>query len=64
MSKKLPTDLVKLRKEIKNGIFKSYVNRGKVYLEDVENGETIMICEVKEHASVQRGYYPRGRWNE
>lgn len=64
MGRRLPTDLIKLRAEIKNGTFKAYVNRGKVYLEDVKNGETIMICEVKENASVQYGYYPRGRWNE
>lgn len=64
MSRRLPTDLMKLRKEIKDGTFEAYVNRGKAYLKDVESGETIMICEVKENASVQHGYYPRGRWNE
>lgn len=41
-------DLVKLRKEIKAGKFIAYVNRNKIYLQDTENGETIIIGELKE----------------
>ena len=47
MNKKI-IDLVELRKQIKQGIFKPYVKRDKLYLTDVMNGETIMICDLKE----------------
>lgn len=50
-------DLIELRKQIKQGIFKPYVKGNKVYLKDAENGETIMICEVKEVGRWQRGSY-------
>ena len=56
MSRKI-IDLVELRKQIKQGIFKPYVKGNKVYLEDAENGETIMICEVEEVGKWQRGSY-------
>lgn len=42
------TDLVELRNEIKKGKLTPYVRKGKVYLEDTENGETIMVCDLKE----------------
>ena len=42
------TDLVELRNEIKNGTFNVYIKREKVYIEDSQNGECIMICDVKE----------------
>ena len=42
-----PIDLVKLRSQIKSGILRPFVNRGKVYLEDTENGEVVIICELK-----------------
>ena len=52
MSKGNITDLVKLRVEIREGIFEPYIKRGSVYLKDVENGETILICHLSE---VQNG---------
>ena len=42
------TDLVALRSEIKEEKLIPYVKKGKVYLEDAENGETIMVCDLKE----------------
>lgn len=42
------TDLVKLRNEIKSGIFSVFVKRGKIYIEDTENGECIMLAEMEE----------------
>ena len=47
--KKKPTiDLVELRTELKNGTFHPFVKRDKVYIEDSQNGECIMICDLKE----------------
>lgn len=43
-----PIDLIELRKQIKEGIFKVYLYRKKVYIEDAENGESVMICDLKE----------------
>ena len=43
-----PIDLIELRKQIKEGIFKVYLYRGKVYIEDAENGESVMVCDLKE----------------
>lgn len=45
MSKQI--DLVELRSQIKSGVFRPFVNRGKVYLEDTSSGEVIIICEFK-----------------
>lgn len=42
-----PIDLIELRKQIKEGVFKVYLYRKKVYIEDTENGESVMICELK-----------------
>ena len=42
-----PIDLVELRSQIKLGILRPFVNRGKVYLEDTANGEVIIVCELK-----------------
>ena len=39
-------DLVGLRNEIKNGTFNAYIKRDKVYIEDSQNGECIMICDL------------------
>lgn len=47
--KKKPTiDLIELRTELKNGTFHPYVKKDKVYIEDSQNGECIMICDLKE----------------
>ena len=40
-------DLVELRNEIKKGVFIPFVKKGKVYLEDAQNGECIMICDLE-----------------
>ena len=42
-----PIDLVELRSQIKSGMFRPFVNRGKIYLEDTASGEVIIICEFK-----------------
>ena len=42
-----PIDLIELRKQIKEGIFKVYLYRKKVYIEDAENGESVMIYDLK-----------------
>lgn len=42
------TDLIKLRKEIKSGIFSVFVRRGKIYIEDTESGECIIIADLEE----------------
>ena len=42
-----PIDLCELKKQIKDGDFRTFVNNGKVYLEDVISGEAIMIYELK-----------------
>ena len=36
-----PIDLVELRSQIKSGMLRPFVNRGRVYLEDTESGEYI-----------------------
>ena len=43
-----PIDLVELRNQIKSGMLRPFVNRGKVYLEDTASGEVIIVCELKE----------------
>ena len=40
-------DLVELRSQIKSGMLRPFVNRGKVYLEDTASGEAIIVCELK-----------------
>ena len=42
-----PIDLVELRNQIKSGMLRPFVNRGRVYLEDTASGEVIIICEFK-----------------
>ena len=42
-----PIDLVELRSQIKSGMLRTFVNRGKIYLEDTESGEIIIVCELK-----------------
>ena len=42
-----PIDLIELRKQIKEGIFNVYLHRKKVYIEDAENGESVMIYDLK-----------------
>ena len=42
-----PIDLVELRSQIKSGMFRPFVNRGRVYLEDAASGEVIIVCELK-----------------
>ena len=43
-----PIDLIELRKQIKEGVFKVYLYRKKVYIEDAESGESVIICDLKE----------------
>ena len=43
-----PIDLIELRRQIKEGIFKVYLYRHRVYIEDAENGESVMIYDLKE----------------
>ena len=43
-----PIDLIELRKQIQEGIFNVYLYREKDYIEDVDNGDTVMICDLKE----------------
>ena len=43
-----PIDLVELRSQIKSGMLRPFVNRGKVYLEDTSSGEVIIICDLRE----------------
>ena len=43
-----PIDLWELKKQIKDGGIRAFVNNGRVYLEDTISGEAIMICELKE----------------
>ena len=38
-----PIDLTELRRQIKEGIFNVYLYRKRVYIEDAENGESVMI---------------------
>lgn len=40
-------DLIELRAELKNDTFHPYVKKDKVYIEDSQNGECIMICDLK-----------------
>ena len=42
-----PIDLIELRKQIKEGIFKVYLYRKKVYIADAENGESVMIYDLE-----------------
>ena len=42
-----PIDLVELRRQIKEGIFNVYLYRKRVYIEDVESGESVMIYDLK-----------------
>ena len=39
-------DPIELRKQIKKGLFNVYLKKGIIYLEDSQNGETIMICNL------------------
>ena len=50
-----PTDIVQLRAEIKAGCYAVFIKRGKIYLQDTENGECVMIGDVKE--AEERGAY-------
>ena len=43
-----PIDLIELRKQIKEGIFNVYLYRKRVYIEDAESGESVMIYDLKE----------------
>ena len=47
VSRMKPIDLVELRSQIKSGMLRPFVNRGRVYLEDTASGEVIIICELK-----------------
>lgn len=44
---KKPIDLIELRRQIKEGIFNVYLYRKKVYIEDAESGESVMIYDLK-----------------
>ena len=42
-----PIDLIELRRQIKEGIFNVYLYRKRVYIEDAESGESVMIYDLK-----------------
>lgn len=42
-----PIDIWELKKQITDGDFRTFVNKGRVYLEGIISGEAIMICELK-----------------
>ena len=42
-----PINLVELRSQIKSGMLRPFVNRGRVYLEDTASEEVIIVCELK-----------------
>ena len=42
-----PIDLWGLKKQIKDGDIRAFVNNGRVYLEDTISGEVIIVCELK-----------------
>lgn len=42
-----PIDLIELRNQIKDGILQVYMSRNRIYIKDSENGECVMICELK-----------------
>lgn len=42
-----PIDLIELRRQIKEGVFNVYLYRNRVYIEDADSGESVMICELK-----------------
>lgn len=42
-----PIDLIELRRQIKEGIFNVYLYRNRVYIEDADSEESVMICELK-----------------
>lgn len=44
---KKPIDIIKLRKQIKEGIFNIYLYK-KIYIEDTKNGESVMLYDLKE----------------
>ena len=50
-----PTDLVQLRAEVKAGCYTTFIKRGKIYIQDTENGECVIIGDVKE--AEERGKY-------
>lgn len=43
-----PIDLIELRSQIKSGMLRPFVNREKIYLEDTESGEVIIVCDLRE----------------
>ena len=45
---KKPIDIVELRKQIKKGIFNVYLYRKRIYIEDAENGESVILYDLKE----------------
>ena len=45
---KKPIDIVELRKQIKKGIFNVYIYSKKIFIEDAENGESVMLYDLKE----------------
>ena len=44
---KKPIDIVELRKQIKEGIFNIYLYRKKIYIEDTESEESVMLYDLK-----------------
>ena len=47
--KKVIIDLLDIRTQLKNGTFNAFVEKDKVYIEDTQNGECIMVCDLKEN---------------
>lgn len=50
-------DLVEFRTELKRGTFHTYIKRDKVYVEDSQTGECIMICDLKEIENERNNMY-------
>lgn len=52
---KAPTDLVRLRAEIKAGHLEVYIKHDNIYVKDAENGECVFVGTVSE--AKERGKY-------
>ena len=51
-------DLVEIRKQIKDGIFTTYLSKGIIYLKNNKTFETVAICTYIE---VEEKYYADGK---
>lgn len=39
-------DIVELKKQIKDGVFNVFMKHGIIYIEDADNGECVMVCDL------------------